>query len=117
MDINIPKIVRPLELSGYAPELDGVRIYVWVNPPRALLAELVDRVAEDAEDVEARLRRAYEIISTLWSQGADAETHWTAAEVERLIREKLDTDPSLFPWLREQTFSLIAAHRNAQKKS
>lgn len=33
--INIPKVVKKLELSGYADELKGEFIEVWVNPTRA----------------------------------------------------------------------------------
>ena len=34
MKFNIPKIVRRLEMSGYAEEMDGLALHVWVNPSR-----------------------------------------------------------------------------------
>lgn len=40
--INIPKVVQKLELSGYADELEGDFIEVWVNPTRALHQEYND---------------------------------------------------------------------------
>lgn len=39
MKINIPKVVVPVELSGYAPELAGQQLQVWVNPPQDKLNE------------------------------------------------------------------------------
>lgn len=116
MDINVPKIVRPLALAEYAPELAPLTLQVWVNPPRKLLAEILDQETQSEELAAQRMHRLYEIIAELWSQGPDPETHWTVDEVVKLIEEKRETDPALFGWLRTETFAMIGAYRNAKKK-
>lgn len=57
MDIKIPKLVQPLDLSEYAPELKGQVLHVWVDPPRKifqqydlLVIEAEQKVAEEMED-------------------------------------------------------------------
>lgn len=37
--LKIPKLIVPLDLSGYSPELSGETIQVWVDPPRRLRQE------------------------------------------------------------------------------
>jgi hypothetical protein len=37
MKINIPKVVIPVPMSEYAPELQGNALHVWVNPPMQIL--------------------------------------------------------------------------------
>lgn len=117
MKIIVPKVVRLLKVSEYAQEFGELAISVWVNPPRELLGELIECLKVVPEETrEERAKRAVEIIAELWSQGTDPETHWTAEEVITLASETMETDPKLWPWLRERTFELIGQHRNQEKK-
>lgn len=108
MKINIPKIVKKVEMAGYAPELAGAALMVWVNPARALLAELV------AKDTSTE--RKAEIFAELWSQGPE-DTRWTGEEVLVLIVSTFETDPKLFEWMRDQTLGAIGEHRAGLKKA
>lgn len=58
MKINIPKVIVPVNMVAYAPELDGQFLHVWVNPPleklnyyNDLLTELQSRELQQAEQV------------------------------------------------------------------
>lgn len=133
MQITIPRIVRPIELSDYAPELSGVRVYVWVNAPRDFYARHAALLKEN-DELRAKLdqtKAADEIMALgeavrkigsgfveffceLWSQAADAETHWTVESVSALIT--LDTDPGLYGWLCRRSFELVLDHKAAGKK-
>ena len=42
MKIEIPKVVVPVDLGGYAAELTGKTLYVWVNPSMDKLKEYDD---------------------------------------------------------------------------
>lgn len=42
MKIDIPKVVLPVDFSGYAVELAGKQLFVWVNPPLYKLKEYDD---------------------------------------------------------------------------
>lgn len=108
MKINIPKIVKQVELREYAAELEGAVLMVWVNPARALLAELVGK--------ETSTERKAEIFAELWSQGPE-DTRWTGEEVLELIVSTFETDPKLFEWMRDQTLGAIGAHRAGLKKA
>jgi len=133
MQIDIPRIVRPIELSEYAAELDGVRMYVWVNAPRdfyarhsALLAEndalraqledvtAPDKLAAVGKDLQRIGGEFVEFFRELWSQGKNPETHWTTESVSALIT--LDTDPGLYGWLCRRSFELVIDHKARGKK-
>ncbi len=54
MKINIPKVIATVDMSGYAPELAGNNLYVWVNPPLQMLRDYDNLVAAlQAKEVEA----------------------------------------------------------------
>jgi len=73
---------------------------------------------EKREEAEmARLTDEVEaIFAELWSAGPDEGTHWTAEEIDRLIEGMGDTDPQLWPWLRDRTLAMIWEHRERTKK-
>lgn len=138
MKILVPPIVRPVDLAAYAPEIkrdDGgaVLVYVWVNPPVRVLDEYdairaeidtnsaalaesasdAERVAQVGQRISATGQRLADWYSRLWSQGPDG-THWTAADVRDLGTS--DTDPALYPWLRNESWRLIREHRELSRK-
>ncbi len=128
MKFDVPKIVKLLNVGEYAPELEAVKICVWVNPPRALLLRhdamiegLVAAVRGSLEQeagasVDPLRREMCAVFAELWSAGSEVETHWSAEAVDRLITEMADTDPQLWPWLRKRTLEMIREHRETAKK-
>jgi hypothetical protein len=120
MKLDIPKIVRPVDLGDYAEEMRGKLIYVWVNSPVALLQEyftLQDsiRTGEEEKVLESQAARMREILAELLSQGPQ-ELRWTVDEVGELI-STADTDPLLYPWVVNSIFEQIGQHRVRQKKA
>jgi len=133
--LNIPKVIRPLQLADYAEELKDTVIWVWVNPPVSLLErwsalaseslqaiEQLNAPSDNTEVVE-RVRATLErigteeagIISELWSQ-KEGDT-WLAEDVLRLVEETRETDPMLWAWLQTRTRAMIREHRNGIKKA
>ncbi len=49
--LRIPKLVIPLDLGGYSPELAGESIQVWVDPPRRL-RQAYDNLLVDVQQIE-----------------------------------------------------------------
>ena len=134
MKFNVPKITKILNAGDYAAELEPVKIVVWANPPKSLLNRhdamikafgeaMRKRMAladEDektlAAEVEAVRSEMCAVFSQLWSAGTDAETHWSQEEINTLITGMADTDPQLWPWLRNRTLAMIREHRETAKK-
>lgn len=137
MNIDIPRITRPLDLGGYAPEFSGVCVQVWVNPPRDFMSRwyaLVEENTATGKEVEAanKSKKSKQNIAKLtarvqangsafidwwaelWSQNPDTETHWTREGIITLINS--DTDPKLYGWICEQSFALITEHKASAKK-
>lgn len=142
MQINIPRIVRPLNLADYAPEYAGAVIQVWVNPPRGRLTEYVgyletvsaankviadyDTLSDPGGDEYASAEVAAQSLASTsellirwmaeaWSQGPP-DSHWTADEIRQLIDKSVDDDPGLYPWLISSTLWMIRDYRSGQKK-
>lgn len=128
---EIPKIVRPLYLANYEPELSEVVIQVWVNPSKKLrleyylimndlIAAMPNDKAEYLEAISAELRaitdRLAVWLAEIWSQG-EPETHWTPEEIQELMDHCLDTDPALWKWLLDNTEQMIVEHITRQKKA
>lgn len=120
MKITVPKIVQGLRVREYAEEFGDLTIYVWVNPPRSLLEEMFEKMErkpeETDEDYAVKAGRVIEIFAELWSQCSDPETHWTKDELVQLGMETMETDPALWPWLRNRTLEMISEHRRLEKK-
>lgn len=132
MKISIPKIIRPLRLAEYAPEYGEAQVQVHVNPSRETLhkviharrsiAALAEKGAGEApekylKELEKLVKQITGWVAEIWSQGEDAETHWTIEEVDQIIQHSADTDPALWPWLLNSTLDLILEHREAAKKA
>lgn len=130
MKIEIPRVVRRLELGGYAPEYggDGAVIWVWVNPPRKrvreyfeLLSEAGESIQQDAQDAQdmagVRAGKVYAWLAEMWSQAGLVETLWTAEEVGELARETLESDPGLWAYVTGMTVRMILDYRDAEKKA
>jgi hypothetical protein len=131
-------ITRPVDLAQYAPEYAGATFQVWVNPPRAVMAdwgemrtafvELVSTAqAQPVDDAEVLSERGArfvvlnarinEWLARLWSQADDPETHWTAAEVDQLVTTLNDTDPQAWAWLLNECLTTVAQYRSGERKN
>lgn len=63
-------------------------------------------------DTESYRRSLYAWYARLWSQSPDAETHWSAEELEKVN----EANPHLYEWLCVSSWSLIEQHREDVKK-
>jgi len=59
MKIEIPKIVRPVDMGEYAEEMRGQLLYVWVNPPTALMDEYF-RLRKDLLETDDEINKLAE---------------------------------------------------------
>ena len=144
MKIEIKPLVRPVYLREYAEEYGDEAIWVWVNPPRLLRLEhwdivkdfqavvddrtaLIEALEEGAEpdadavasldqQIEELSRRLYGWFAKLWSKHDDADTHWTAGDVEGMVEACLDSDPRLWDWVQDRHWELVREHREGVKK-
>ncbi len=112
MRINIPRVVVPVSLAEYAPELQGQALHVWVNPPMEKLNEfraLVAQVGERVAGADESILRWY---AEMWSQGPQ-DTQWTLAE----LRDIEAQDPAFLSWLIFKFWEARSTHLEHKKKS
>lgn len=144
MKIEIPKIVRPVDLGEYAEEMRGQLLYVWVNPPTALMDEYfrlrkdlletddeinklnpqdnkkaapanVEKINGLVKALESQAAGMRDVLAQLLSQGPEA-LRWTSEDVAALLTETADADPQLYPWVVNAIFEQIGEHRARRKK-
>ena len=138
MKFNIPKIIRPLEMSGYAEEMDGLALRVWVNPSRNIkkafwdlqieliglkheLDKLTNIKAKPAakkvdalnERVDGIHKTIYEWHANIWSQASDPDTHVAVEEIAAMS----DEDPALWIFVAQGTQALIEEHAEGIRKN
>ena len=110
MKLEIPKVVKPIELSELAPEFGEARIWVWVNLTVKLLEEYNAMLRKELSDEQIKAWFA-----EVWSQGEEG-TRWTVEEVAELIKNSLENDPVLWGWLTKRTGELIREHQAKKKR-
>ena len=138
MKFNIPKVIRRLEMSAYAEEMDGLALHVWVNPSRnikngfwdlqvelgSLKQELdkmlVDKTKPATKKVESLNKRTeevnksiYEWYANIWSQVSDPDTHVSAEELAAMA----DDDPAIWTFMAQGTQALINDHTEGIRKN
>jgi hypothetical protein len=137
MKFNIPKIVRPLEMSVYAEEMEGLALHVWVNPPRKVKDDFMDlqvrlvglraaiekmlatkkpsdKKAEALNDkVDAVNVSIYEWYSNMLSQDSDPDNHVSVDE----LKELADEDPALWIYIATGAQALIGEHAEGIRKN
>ena len=111
--IEVPKIIRDLDLGEYAKELSGQSIPVWVNPPRKLLIEFSDITKEVQSESDSGNNKLFGWFATIWSQGDIEETEESVLE---FALECQDTDPGLWPFVTGKTMWMIFEHRKIEQK-
>lgn len=113
MKIEVPKILKPMQLSEYAEAFGERAVMVWVNPPVGEILEFIE-ISKQKDNDEEQARRALEIIAGWWSQGDET---WDVEDLISLAKETAPTDPLLWPWMRNRTVAMIFDHRRMEKKS
>ena len=137
MKFNIPKIIRPLEMSAYAEEMEGLALQVWVNPTRnikndfdSLQIEMFglrnesekllaakkpdDKKAESlSKKIEAVTKAIYEWYANILSQSSDADSHASADELAGFA----DEDPAIWIFVATGTQALIGEHAEGIRKN
>lgn len=144
---NIPKIVRPLELAAYAPELAAEigaapsPIQMWINPPRCLLERFVDLQAQirtTAEQISKAIEKKKQVdqqqikvladgmaglgdgMAAWWSEvwsQGDADRHWTKDQVREFQLRCMNEDPALWDFIVEGCWQLVREHRERARKN
>jgi hypothetical protein len=134
MKINIPRVVVPVDMSEYAPELAGQYLHVWVNPPLEMLGNHLTLAARaslaparphptppptpphvEENNMERGVSGEDELLKwyvEVWNQGPEP-THWTLEEVRELQAQ----DPAFLVWMIQATTEARKAHLDRKKKS
>ena len=138
MKFDIPKIIRPLEMSAYAEEMEGLALQVWVNPPRKIKDEYLNLQVEIAglkQSIDKLLAQkkapaqnkinaldkkitdnnatVYEWYANILSQASDPDTHIDAEE----LRAMADDDPAIYTFIAHGAWELIAVHLENIRKN
>ena len=137
MKFNIPKIVRPLEMSAYDESMEGLALRVWVNPSRNIKMEysnlqlklyglkheidklLTAKKSDDkkasamSEKVDAVNGSIYDWYARALSQDSDPETHVSAGE----LKDMADEDPALWIFIATGAQALIGEHAEGIRKN
>ncbi len=137
MKFNIPKIIRPLEMSAYDESMDGLALQVWVNPSRntkngfdALQIKVIglkhdlekllktkkpaeEKAADMNKKVEAATQSIYEWYANILSQSSDTDSHTSADELNELE----DEDPALWIFIATGIRALIGEHVEGIRKN
>ena len=137
MKFNIPKIIRPLEMSAYDESMEGLALSVWVNPSRNIkngfddlqikiiglkndLEKLLktkkpaeEKASAMSKKVGATNKAIYEWYANILSQSSDAESHASADE----LKEMADEDPALWIFIATGAQALIGEHAEGVRKN
>ena len=137
MKFNIPKILRPLEMSVYDESMEGLALQVWVNPTRNIKNDfdslqfkiiglkneseklLVAKKPDDkkaealSKKVESVNKSIYEWYANVLSQSSDTDSHTSADELTGLA----DEDPALWIFIATGTQALIGEHTEGIRKN
>ena len=137
MKFNIPKVIRRLEMSVYAEEMDGLALSVWVNPTRNIKNDFanlqiglvglkveIEKLLGTKKASEAKAealnkkidtvnQSIYKWYSNILSQDSDPDTHISAEE----LKELADEDPALWIYIATGTQALIGEHSEGIRKN
>ena len=108
MKITIPKVLIPVHLGEYAPELQGKFLHVWVNMPREKLQEYDDLITSLQEKSLAEAQRTLESsgqtsnVERQKSEGIGKVFDQLKAMINRKRDRKVDAvDVKLLQWYAE----------------
>jgi hypothetical protein len=105
MKINIPKVIVVVPMAGYAPELEGKALQVWVNPPMQMLQAYTALLTTLQTDELEKARQALEMPAQteertpLW-KAFDQAQHWLNRKKEKAEKSE-GVDERLLAWYAE----------------
>lgn len=135
MPFEFKPITRKIDLANYDQAYAGAAFDVWVNPPRANLAEFyairqesikqVNTAQANPTEDETTLNERGEIwielnkrlcgwFADIWSKGVE---EWSVEKVNELMDHLLDTDPQAWTWLIRSTEQAIIDYRQGNRKN
>lgn len=115
MELNFPKVIHTLQLKDYQPEFGEQSIDVWVNPLPEQSVTISQALMSDTQDTERK--EGFAALVEIWSQGENAERHWTVEGLEKFIVDCAEKDPMLFLWMVTQTMQMLIDYRSNLKKN
>ena len=92
MKIEIPKVIVPVDFGGYAAELAGKFLQVWVNPPQDVLSAYTSLVTELQQAELAEAQKTLEPESEPAEKDAGTISK-TLAQLKRWLNIKQTTPP------------------------
>lgn len=137
MKFNIPKIIKPLEMSEYDEAMAGLALQVWVNPPRGVhneyweiqsellrLSREMDKliklknpdnkkIAVLDKEIDKNNQGVFAWFANLWSQSEDSDSHVSVEEIEAMTEE----DPIIWRFMTHKTMKLISEHQENIRKN
>lgn len=107
MKITVPKTVKTVDVSEYAPGFAGL-VDVWVNAPNEKVNAAIE--AARGQDNDLFAASLAELLTGDPARSLNAD--------EILDLQKSTTgDPDFMPWLVKRVFDVIVEHRQAVKKA
>lgn len=145
MRFDIPKVIKPFEMSLYDMAMDGHVLQVWVNPPRGIQNEFyeirarIQGTAKEFEEHLEKLREAPEGEKAVLAQQTDMINEkarsvndqlfgWYADILSRhsdpethveaeMLRSWSDADPAFWRFVAEGVQALIRDHQTGVQKN
>lgn len=103
----LEKLVKKLGTPNSEKTSAGERLLSWLQVRAKSVQDQKFQAA-----TESYRRSIYGWYARLWSQSGDAETHWTAEELEGIA----ESNPHLYEWLCNSSWALIEQHQDDVKK-
>ncbi len=107
MKLDFRPIRKRIELSEYAPELEGGYIDVQVNVSREMRLRML------AVSAETPREEFLGLLGELWDA---PDTPWPMEDIQALLKHCEENDPQLWKWVTRRTFEVVLAHLGAAKK-
>jgi hypothetical protein len=103
----LEKLVKKLGTANTEKTSPGERMLRWLQVRAKSMQD-----AKFQSATKSYRRSLYAWYARLWSQSTDAETHWTAEELEQVN----DSNPHLYEWLCNSSWAMIEQHQDDVKK-
>jgi hypothetical protein len=106
MKLDFKPIRRKIDLAEYAPEMEGAVIRVQVNVSREQINRMIAVTKETSDD------EFLSILQDLWGP-----EEWPMEDIKALFDHCKGSDPQLWIWLRDKTWTLVSEYQTGIKKN